>query len=99
MWKYFCIYRSDKIDWLWSGGAVPPPGPPPQTPPMDPTQISREVLPLLPAGVGGQKILRETHGERWDLECNRNVIETHEVEKKIQATVYLTKAKQGKSDI
>ncbi len=65
----------------------------------DPTQISREVLPLLSAGVGGQKILRETHGERWDLECNRNVIETHEVEKKIQVTVYLTKAKQGKSDI
>ncbi len=20
MWKYFCIHRSDKIDWLWSGG-------------------------------------------------------------------------------
>ncbi len=28
MWKYFCIHRSDKIDWLWSGGAVPPPAPP-----------------------------------------------------------------------
>ncbi len=25
MWKYFCIYRSDQIDWLWSGGAVPRP--------------------------------------------------------------------------
>ncbi len=32
MWKYFCIHRSDKIDWLWSGGAVPPHPPPPAPP-------------------------------------------------------------------
>ncbi len=42
--------------------------------PRDPTQISQEraVLPLLRAGLGGQKILRETRGEWWDLACNRN---------------------------
>ncbi len=37
--------------------------------PRDPTQFLQEqaVLPLLRAGVGGQKILRETRGEHWDL--------------------------------
>ncbi len=37
--------------------------------PRDPTQFLREraVLPLLLQGVGGQKILRETRGEHWDL--------------------------------
>ncbi len=46
--------------------------------PRDPTQISREqaVLSLLRAGVGGQKISLETRGERWDLACNRNGVNT-----------------------
>ncbi len=48
--------------------------------------------------MSGQKILRETRGERWDLPCNR-MESTHKVEQEIKAAVYLTKAKQGKSDI
>ncbi len=42
--------------------------------PRNPMQIpwERVVLPLLRAGVGGQNILWETHGERWDFVCIRN---------------------------
>ncbi len=45
--------------------------------PRDPMQISweRAVLPLR-AGVGGQKIMRESCGEWWDLVCNRNGVNT-----------------------
>ncbi len=50
--------------------------------------------------MGGQKILRETHGEWWYLASIRDGVEKkHDIEKKIKASVYLTKAKQGKSDI
>ncbi|GAA6110465.1 zinc finger protein 618-like [Tachysurus ichikawai] len=66
-------------------------------------QISREwaVSPLPRVGVGGQKILREIRGTRWDLACSLiiRMESTHDVEKKIKAAVYLTTPKQGKSDI
>ncbi len=53
--------------------------------PWEPMQNWQEwaVLPLLRAGVGGQKVLRETRGEWWDLAYIRNG-----VEKKIKAAVY-----------
>ncbi len=61
-------------------------------------QISREraVLPLLRAGVRKFCGRPAGNGGIW------RVIEmesTHKVEKEIKAAVYLTKAKQGKSDI
>ncbi len=56
------------------------------------------------AGVGGYTFAAGRSGrsekfrwERWDLACNRNRVNT--LEKKIKAAVYLTNAKQGKSDI
>ncbi len=58
---------------------------------------SRLFLPLLWAGVGDQNILLKTHREWCDLACISNGM--HEVEKKIKVAVYLTKVKQGKSDI
>ncbi len=68
--------------------------------PRDPKQISREraVLPFTAGGSGrSENFVADPRGT---VEFGVHEVESmHEVEKKIKAAVYLTKAKQGKSDI